>query len=397
MFSRLPMFQRQGSIAFKKDLTNIKAFCTVLNDPQNSYPSVHVAGTNGKGSTSHMIASVLQAAGYKVGLYTSPHLKDFRERIRINGQPIDETTVIDFIETHQSFLERQKLSFFELTVGMAFDYFATEKVDIAVVEVGLGGRLDSTNIINPLVSVITNIGLDHTQFLGETLKEIAFEKGGIIKRETPVVIGEFQDEVIEVFQDLAKAVNAPLFIAEHLINEDFETDLLGVYQLKNMKTAVQCLFLLEQMGFEISREQIKDGLKNVSRNTGLKGRWQVIGESPKVICDTAHNREGLSIVMTQLQRESFNSLHMVLGVVNDKDLSLILSLFPKNASYYFCKPDIPRGLSAELLKEEASKYGLYGDIFESVGAAYENALQKASSDDLIFVGGSTFVVAELDL
>lgn len=391
------MFQRQGSTAFKKDLTNIKAFCTVLQEPQNSFPSVHVAGTNGKGSTSHMIASVLQAAGYKVGLYTSPHLKDFRERIRVNGQPIDESTVIDFIEEHQSFLEHQQLSFFELTVGMAFEYFSSQEVDIAVIEVGLGGRLDSTNIIKPLVSVITNIGLDHTQFLGETLKEIAFEKGGIIKRETPVVIGEFQDEVIEVFQDLAKAVNAPLFIAEHLINEDFETDLLGVYQLKNMKTAVQCLFLLEQMGFEISREQIKDGLKNVSRNTGLKGRWQVIGESPKVICDTAHNREGLSIVMTQLQRESFNSLHMVLGVVNDKDLSLILSLFPKNASYYFCKPDIPRGLSAELLKEEAFKYGLYGDIFESVGAAYENALQKASSDDLIFVGGSTFVVAELDL
>ncbi len=391
------MFQRQGSTAFKKDLTNIKAFCMVLQEPQNSFPSVHVAGTNGKGSTSHMIASVLQAAGYKVGLYTSPHLKDFRERIRVNGQPIDESTVIDFIEEHQSFLEHQQLSFFELTVGMAFEYFSSQEVDIAVIEVGLGGRLDSTNIIKPLVSVITNIGLDHTQFLGETLKEIAFEKGGIIKRETPVVIGEFQDEVIEVFQDLAKAVNAPLFIAEHLINEDFETDLLGVYQLKNMKTAVQCLFLLEQMGFEISREQIKDGLKNVSRNTGLKGRWQVIGESPKVICDTAHNREGLSIVMTQLQRESFNSLHMVLGVVNDKDLSLILSLFPKNASYYFCKPDIPRGLSAELLKEEASKYGLYGDIFESVGAAYENALQKASSDDLIFVGGSTFVVAELDL
>lgn len=391
------MFQRQGSIAFKKDLTNIKAFCKVLNDPQNSYPSVHVAGTNGKGSTSHMIASVLQAAGYKVGLYTSPHLKDFRERIRINGQPIDETTVIDFIETHQSFLERQKLSFFELTVGMAFDYFATEKVDIAVVEVGLGGRLDSTNIINPLVSVITNIGLDHTQFLGETLKEIAFEKGGIIKRETPVVIGEFQDEVIEVFQDLAMAVNAPLFIAEHLINENFETDLLGVYQLKNVKAAVQCLFLLEQMGFEISREQIKDGLKNVSRNTGLKGRWQVIGKNPKVICDTAHNKEGLSIVMTQLQRESFNGLHMVLGVVNDKDLSGILSLLPKNASYYFCKPDIPRGLSAEVLREEAFKYGLYGDSFESVGTAYGNALQKASPDDLIFVGGSTFVVAELDL
>lgn len=391
------MFQRQGSTAFKKDLTNIKAFCKVLQEPQNSYPSVHVAGTNGKGSTSHMIASVLQTAGYKVGLYTSPHLKDFRERIRINGQPIDETTVIDFIKTHQTFLEHQQLSFFELTVGMAFEYFSSQKVDIAVIEVGLGGRLDSTNIINPLVSVITNIGLDHTQFLGETLQEIAFEKGGIIKRETPVVIGEFQEEVIDVFQDLAKAVNAPVFIAEYLINETFETDLLGVYQLKNIKTAVQCLRLLDQMGLEIGNDQIIDGLKNISKNTGLKGRWQILGENPRIICDTAHNREGLSIVMSQLKKEKFNNLHLVLGVVNDKDLQIILSLLPKNARYYFCKPDIPRGLSAELLMEEALKYQLYGTVFESVLAAYQNALEKAGSDDLIFIGGSTFVVAELDL
>ena len=391
------MFQRQGSTAYKKDLTNIKAFCKVLHEPQNSYPSVHVAGTNGKGSTSHMIASVLQTAGYKVGLYTSPHLKDFRERIRINGQPIDETTVIDFIETHQSFLEHQQLSFFELTVGMAFKYFSTQEVDIAVIEVGLGGRLDSTNIIKPLVSVITNIGLDHTQYLGETLKEIAFEKGGIIKRETPVVIGEFQEEVIEVFQDLAKAVDAPIFIAEYLINETFETDLLGVYQLKNIKTAVQCLRLLGQIGLEIDMDQVVNGLKNVSQNTGLKGRWQLLGENPKVICDTAHNREGLSLVISQVQQENFDNLHIVLGVVNDKDLKDILSLLPKNATYYFCKPDIPRGLSAELLKNEGLAYGLYGDVFESVAAAYQDAKQKAAKDDLIYIGGSTFVVAELDL
>ena len=391
------MYQRQGSTAFKKDLTNIKAFCSVLNEPQNTYPCIHVAGTNGKGSTSHMISSVLQTAGYKVGLYTSPHLKDFRERIRINGQPIDETTVIDFIESHQSFLEHQQLSFFELTVGMAFDYFATQKVDIAVIEVGLGGRLDSTNIINPLVSVITNIGLDHTQFLGETLKEIAFEKAGIIKKETPLVIGEFQEEVIEVFQDLAKTVNAPIFIAEQLIGETYETDLLGMYQLNNIKTAVQCLLLLDQMGFEISHDLIKEGLKNVSRNTGLQGRWQVLGENPKVICDTAHNREGLLMVMSQLDQEVFKNLHIVLGVVNDKDLGNILTLMPKKANYYFCKPDIPRGLSAKLLKEEALRYQLDGNIFESVDAAYRDALEKAESDDLIFIGGSTFVVAELDL
>jgi len=391
------MYQRQGSVAFKKDLTNIKAFCNVLEEPQNDYPSIHVAGTNGKGSTSHMIASVLQAAGYKVGLYTSPHLKDFRERIRVNGHPIEKAAVIEFIETHRSFLEEQQLSFFELTVGMAFDYFSKQKVDIAVIEVGLGGRLDSTNILNPLVSVITNIGLDHTQFLGETLKEIAFEKGGIIKKETPLVIGEYQDEVIEVFENLASAHDAPVYIAEHRVKESYSTDLLGTYQQKNINTAVQSLQLLSQMDFEISDHQIRDGLKNIIRNTGLKGRWQILGEHPKIICDTAHNREGLILVMSQLTKEIFENLHLVLGVVNDKDLENILELMPKEAKYYFCKPDIPRGLSAELLKIEASKQGLLGEVFDSVALAYQNALKNATANDLIFIGGSTFVVAELDL
>jgi len=391
------MFQRQGSTAFKKDLTNIKAFCKVLQEPQNTYPCIHVAGTNGKGSTSHMIASVLQTAGYKVGLYTSPHLKDFRERIRVDGQPIGETSVIEFIENHQSFLESQKLSFFELTVGMAFDYFATQKVDIAVIEVGLGGRLDSTNIIQPLVSVITNIGLDHTQFLGETLKEIAFEKAGIIKRSTPLVIGEFQEEVIDVFQELAKAAAAPMFIADKLIDDDYETDLLGTYQLKNAKTAVQSLKLLDEMDFDISAEDVVIGLKNVVQNTGIKGRWQLLGESPKIVCDTAHNREGLSMVMAQVKKERFRNLHMVLGVVNDKDLNNILMLLPNNATYYFCKPDIPRGLAAELLQKEALNNHLKGKVFDSVGLAYKAALEEAATDDFIYIGGSTFVVAELDL
>lgn len=397
MFSRLPMFQRQGSTAFKKDLTNIKAFCKVLKEPQNAYPCIHVAGTNGKGSTSHMIASVLQTAGYKVGLYTSPHLKDFRERIRVNGEPITEVAVIDFIETHQSFLEHQQLSFFELTVGMAFDYLATEKVDIAVIEVGLGGRLDSTNIINPLISVITNIGLDHTQFLGETLKEIAYEKGGIIKPDTPVVIGEYQEEVIKVFQELAQAAQAPMFLADKLINDDFETDLLGSYQVKNIKTAVQSLRLLDKMNFTIGIEHIKEGLKAVSQNTGLKGRWQLLGENPKVVCDTAHNREGLNLVMSQLNKEKFETLHIVLGLVNDKNLKSILPIFPKKAKYYFCRPDIPRGLAAEVLKEEAVNYGLHGLVFDSVALAYESAVHNASPKDFIYIGGSTFVVAELDL
>jgi len=344
-----------------------------------------------------MIASVLQAAGYKVGLYTSPHLKDFRERIRVNGHPIEKAAVIEFIERHRSFLEEQQLSFFELTVGMAFDYFSKQKVDIAVIEVGLGGRLDSTNILNPLVSVITNIGLDHTQFLGETLKEIAFEKGGIIKKETPLVIGEYQDEVIEVFENLASAHDAPVYIAEHRVKESYSTDLLGTYQQKNINTAVQSLQLLSQMDFEISDHQIRDGLKNIIRNTGLKGRWQILGEHPKIICDTAHNREGLILVMSQLTKEIFENLHLVLGVVNDKDLENILELMPKEAKYYFCKPDIPRGLSAELLKIEASKQGLLGEVFDSVALAYQNALKNATANDLIFIGGSTFVVAELDL
>lgn len=391
------MYQRQGSTAFKKDLTNIRAFCKVLNEPQSSYPCIHVAGTNGKGSTSHMIASVLQTAGYKVGLYTSPHLKDFRERIRVDGRPIGETSVIDFIENHQSFLESQKLSFFELTVGMAFDYFATQKVDIAVIEVGLGGRLDSTNIVKPLVSVITNIGLDHTQFLGETLKEIAYEKAGIIKASTPVVIGEFQKEVIGVFQELATTVTAPMFIADRLIDDDYETDLLGAYQLKNVKTAVQSLRLLNEMGFDISTDDLVKGLKNVVQNTGIKGRWQLLGESPKIVCDTAHNREGLSMVMAQVKKENFKNLHMILGVVNDKELNNILSLLPKNATYYFCKPDIPRGLAADLLQKEALNNDLKGKVFNSVNLAYKAALKNAVKDDFIYIGGSTFVVAELDL
>ena len=397
MFSRLPMYQRQGSTAFKKDLTNIQAFCKRLDNPQEKYPCIHVAGTNGKGSTSHMISSILQAAGYKVGLYTSPHLKDFRERIKINGQEIEEEAVVDFIKQEQRFLEHQKLSFFELTVGLAFDYFASSHVDIAVIEVGLGGRLDSTNIINPLLSVITNIGLDHTQFLGETLKEIAFEKGGIIKKDTPVVVGEYQPEVMPVFKELAVSKNAPLSLAEEHVTENFETDLLGDYQLKNVKTAVQAINVLQLTNFKVTKAAIVKGLKHVVENTGLKGRWQVLQEHPKVVCDTAHNREGLQIVMKQLEREHFLKLHFVLGLVNDKDLQSILSLLPKKAKYYFCKPNIPRGLGAKELEQEAIRQGLEGAVYTSVANAYNQALKNADPGDLIYIGGSTFVVAELDL
>jgi len=397
MFSQLPMYQRQGSTAFKKDLTNIIAFCEHLGNPHLSFKSIHVAGTNGKGSSSHMIASVLQTAGYKTGLYTSPHLKDFRERVRIDGTPVEQQWVVNFIEKHKPFLERQGLSFFEMTVGMAFDFFASQQVDIAVVEVGLGGRLDSTNILQPLVSVITNIGLDHTQFLGETHEEIAFEKAGIIKPETPVVIGEYQNNVIQVFKEIAENLNAPIFVAEHLVKEAYPTDLLGDYQHKNCKTAIQSLQLLRESDFQISDAHIRQGLLKVASNTGLKGRWQLLGENPKIVCDTAHNREGLGMVLDQLGKEHYEYLHVVLGVVNDKDLGTILSLFPNDATYYFCRPDIPRGMDAEHLKEKAGEFGLKGSVFGSVSAAFNAALEKAGKEDFVYVGGSTFVVAELEL
>ncbi|UCE94780.1 MAG: bifunctional folylpolyglutamate synthase/dihydrofolate synthase [Flavobacteriaceae bacterium] len=397
MFSRLPMYQRQGSTAFKKDLTNIRAFCEHLGNPHLSFQSIHVAGTNGKGSSSHMISSVLQTAGYKTGLYTSPHLKDFRERIRIDGKPVDQQWVVGFIENHKKFLEDQGLSFFELTVGMAFQYFADQKVDIAVVEVGLGGRLDSTNILNPLISVITNIGLDHTQFLGETHEEIAFEKGGIIKPNTPVVVGEYQKNVMPVFEEIAAPLNAPIFVAAHLVKGPCKTDLLGSYQQKNCKTTIQSLRLLRDLNFDITDHHISEGLQHVASNTGLKGRWQLLGSRPKIVCDTAHNREGLEIVMEQLSKETYEHLHMVLGVVNDKDLSTILSIFPQEATYYFCKPDIPRGLDADDLRVRAEKFNLKGNVYNSVMEALDSATQKATSNDFIYIGGSTFVVAELDL
>lgn len=392
MFSQLPMYQRQGKTAFKKDLTNILAFSKELEFPEKKFKSIHVGGTNGKGSTSHMIASVLQEAGYKVGLYTSPHLKNFTERIKINGEEVSRDFVIDFVERNKSFLEKQQLSFFEMTVGMAFDYFVSEKVDIAVVEVGLGGRLDSTNIITPEVSVITNIGLDHTQFLGETLPEIAFEKAGIIKPNVPVVIGERQQKVEHVFKEKAAIVNAELIFASDSA-QNLKSDLLGDYQLKNIQTAVAAIHNLK--GFAVSAAQIEKGLLNVVKNTDLKGRWQILQEAPKVICDTAHNKEGLQITMHQLKKEKYKNLHIVLGVVSDKKLDDVLPIFPKNASYYFCKPNIPRGLSVTELKEKAQEFNLVGEKYISVKLALENALHNANQEDIIYVGGSTFVVAEI--
>jgi dihydrofolate synthase/folylpolyglutamate synthase len=392
MFAQLPMYQRTGAAAFKKDLTNILAFSKELHFPERKFKTIHVGGTNGKGSTSHMIASILQEAGYKVGLYTSPHLKNFTERIRINGLEIPKLKVASFIEQHKDFLEKQQLSFFEMTVGMAFDFFAQENVDIAIVEVGLGGRLDSTNIITPELSVITNIGLDHTQFLGETLAEIAFEKAGIIKHSVPVIIGEEQKEVKTVFLEKAKAMSAAILFA----SEDahvYKSDLLGLYQQKNARTAVAAVRHLKE--FEVSQENILNGLLQVVKNTHLKGRWQILPEAPRVICDTAHNKEGLSLVLDQLLKEPYKELHIVLGVVSDKNLEEILPLFPKNAKYYFCKPNVPRGMSVDDLYNTSIKFDLIGKKFSSVVKAYKEALVNANQEDIIYVGGSTFVVAEI--
>ena len=389
------MYQRIGAAAYKVDVSNTLKLMAHLKKPQSSFKSVHVAGTNGKGSTSHMLASVLQDAGYKVGLYTSPHLKDFRERIKLNGKMMPEQKVVDFVENHRSFFEENQLSFFEMTVGLAFDYFKNEKVDIAIIEVGLGGRLDSTNVINPEVSVITNIGLDHTQFLGTTLAEIASEKAGIIKSKIPVVIGEAKPETTAVFIDKARKEKSPILFVEEEELPEFKTDLLGNYQIKNYKTAYATLGVLKQKGWDISNKNLENGFLNVAKNTGLQGRWQLLNKSPKVICDTAHNIEGLSLVLNQLKKEDFDQMHIVLGVVSDKNLDAILPLFPKNAIYYFCKPAVIRGLAVAKLQQKAMAYELIGASYVSISEAYKSAMTAAKAKDLIFIGGSTFVVAEI--
>ncbi len=395
MFSRLPMYQQQGGVAYKKDLSRTELFAAHLGHPETKFKSIHVGGTNGKGSTAHILAAVLQEAGYKVGLYTSPHLKDFRERIKINGAKIPENFVIDFIHEQKSFLEHHQLSFFEMTVGMAFSYFEKENVDIAVVEVGLGGRLDSTNIITPEVSVITNIGLDHTQFLGDTLQEIATEKAGIIKENVPAIIGETQDEIQSIFKEKAKTVNANLYFADATEHQVFPCSLLGEYQQKNIKTAVQTLSVLKSKGYIVDERQIKKGLMKVQSSTGLRGRWEVLSKNPKVICDTAHNKEGLTLVLNQLQKEPYKTLHIVLGMVRDKAVEDLVYLFPKYAVYYFCSPALERGMKVDTLAQIFKAKGYQGQTYSSVNEAFNSAKQHARPQDLIFVGGSTFVVAEV--
>ncbi|PIF00433.1 MAG: tetrahydrofolate synthase [Maribacter sp.] len=393
MFSQLPAYQQKGKVAYNGKMDNILAFSTFLGHPETKFKSIHVAGTNGKGSSSHMLASILQEAGYRVGLYTSPHLKDFRERIKIDGKTIRKKEVVRFIERNKVFLEENQLSFFEMTVGMAFDYFAHKQVDIAVVEVGLGGRLDSTNILDPEVALITNIGMDHLDMLGDTLSEIAMEKAGIIKMDTPVVVSEYQEEIAEVFTNIAASKHAKIVFADHAVHKTFKTSLLGNYQSRNVKGVLAVLGELK--GLKVKKKHIERGLMRVVGNTGLLGRWQVLGKKPLVVCDTAHNKEGLAYVVEQLAQQEFKTLHMVLGFVQGKDLDHILPLFPKNGQYYFCCPNIMRGLDVATLVEKANGQGLMGGAYDSVDKAFNAAKKKAGKKDLIFIGGSTFTVAEV--
>ena len=393
MFGKLPMYQHKGKSAYTAKLDNIRSLADHLGNPHHNFKSIHVAGTNGKGSCSHMLASILQEAGYSVGLYTSPHLKDFRERIKINGVVASKQLVVDFVHEHKDYLDRHKLSFFEMTVGMAFDHFAKEQVDIAIIEVGLGGRLDSTNIINPEISLITNIGWDHTDILGEDLDQITSEKAGIIKPEVPVVISEYTDSTSKIFSMVAKENGSPIFYAEEVVKKNYKTALLGDYQQRNVKGVVATILKLP--GFEISEQAIIGGLQNVVENTGLLGRWQILSEQPKIICDTAHNKEGIAIVLKQLQKQQFRRLHLVLGFVEDKNLDVILPLFPKDAFYYLARPAIRRGLDVLQLQQRADHFGLENSRYKSVQDALKAAKSNATKEDVIFVGGSTFTVAEV--
>lgn len=421
LYNCLPMYHRIGAQAYKADLGNTVALCEILGNPQNSFPTIHIGGTNGKGSVSHMLASILQAAGYRTGLYTSPHLVDFRERIRVDGKMIRRDYITQFITQYREKTELIRPSFFEWTVGIAFDYFRSMQVDIAVIEVGLGGRLDSTNIIHPRLSVITNISMDHMQFLGDTLEKIAGEKAGIIKEGIPVVIGETQPETEPVFVNVAGERNAPITFADREFSIIKETlagrylhkrrvkvrnqqsgiehslliPLAGKYQLKNLLTVLESCNRLNELGFHLPPNVIRKGITNVVKTTKLRGRWQILRTQPLTICDVGHNEGGLTEVLEQIETMPHEALHCVIGFVNDKDLVPILSLLPRKAEYYFCRPDIPRGLDAEILREEALKAGLTGRAYRSVPEALRAAFVLAGRNDLVFAGGSTFVVAEV--
>jgi dihydrofolate synthase/folylpolyglutamate synthase len=419
--ARLPMYQRIGAAAYRADLKNTWAICDLLGNPQQTFRSVHIGGTNGKGSTSNILASILQEKGLKTGLYTSPHLTDFRERIRINGIKIPEEKVIRFIEKYKADFEEIRPSFFEMTVGMAFDHFREEKVNVAIIEVGMGGRLDSTNVITPLLSVITNISFDHMQFLGDTLEKIATEKAGIIKHGVPVVIGESQDDIRHVFIEKAREEQSEILFADDefmavsgnseytgtdtlrmdifrnnkVFIGDLESPLIGHYQKKNIVTVCAACKMLDSSLQQISTDDIRKGISNVLDNTGFAGRWQILSVNPLTICDTGHNEGGLKLVLEQISRTPHEKLHFVFGMVNDKEIDTILQMMPKDATYYFCKADIPRGLDANELRIKAEVFGLNGETFNSVKSALKTAQQRAGAKDLVFVGGSTFIVAEV--
>lgn len=418
LYYKLPMFGRMGSAAYKKDLTNTIALCQQLGNPQHLFKSIHIAGTNGKGSVSHMLAAVLQAAGYKTGLYTSPHLYDFRERIKLNGEMIPEETVVDFVERIRPVIEEMEPSFFEITVAMAFDFFAAQKVDVAVIEVGLGGRLDSTNVILPQLSVITNIGWDHMNLLGNSLEEIAAEKAGIIKPGTPLVVGETLAETKPVFQRMAKEMKAPVYWAEEHLQmrsyqlqeasltaqykrrEDTEikvtTDLPGLYQVHNLRTVLTAVDALKESGWRLPEEVVLQALVEVKKRTGFGGRWEVIHQQPTVVLDVAHNKEGLEKMLEHVQALTFRRLHIVIGMVKDKEVETILRLLPPTATYYFTQATIPRALPAPDLKQKATECGLQGVAFANVNVALKNTLSQAKPDDLVVVCGSIFLVAEVD-
>lgn len=414
LYAALPMFQRIGAAALKNDLTNTLLLCEELGNPQKKLRTIHIAGTNGKGSTSHFLASILQSAGYKTGLYTSPHLKEFTERIRIDGKEADHEFIIDFVNRMQPAIERIKPSFFEITVAMAFDYFVKQGVDVAVIEVGLGGRLDSTNVITPVLSLITNIGWDHTDLLGDTLEKIATEKAGIIKPGVPVVISERQPEVAKVFMEKAHALDSRIFFASdhYKISTDegekvsvsdgnkvlhrLLVPLKGAYQNRNLGGVLQAVEILRTSGFTIPDEALMHGIENVTRQTGLKGRWQQLGTSPLVICDTGHNKDGIRVVLDQIKTTQYEKLFMVWGMVKDKDINAVLKLLPEDAYYYFCQARIPRALPAAELAAKAAAEGLRGEVVPDVNNAINKARQSAGPHDMIFIGGSTFVVAEIN-
>ena len=417
LYDQLPVFHRIGAAAIKPGLQNITVLCEALGNPHTQFRSIHVAGTNGKGSTSHMLSAVLQSAGYKVGLHTSPHLKSYTERFKINGQPAPELEIVAFVEKNRLLIETIQPSFFEISVALAFDYFEREKVDVAVIEVGLGGRLDSTNIITPDLSVITNISFDHTDLLGDTLVKIAAEKAGIIKKDVPVVISQTQPETEPVFRQKAQENNASIFFADQnyevvqsflqsgrrevniksikSINTTYQIDILGIYQTKNMLGVLQSVDVLRKIGYAISKEALSNGLKNAAQLSQLKGRWQVLQTQPMVVTDVAHNYGGLSETLAQIKSYDFSQLHIILGFVKDKDVTAILDLFPKNATYYFCAADTPRSLPVADLAVLARSRGLNGHIYFSVNEAFSFAQKQAKDDDFIYVGGSTFVVAEV--